>query len=78
MLSERSQSQEHRYYTIPLRGDTGNNQIHRERNYSDGFKAGWGWWKWGRGSYCVKGAEFQSGQMKTVLEKDGGDGYTTL
>lgn len=32
----------------------------------------------GKGSYCVMGAEFQSGQMKTVVEKDGGDGYTTL
>ena len=62
---------------IPLRGDMENNQIYVERNYSDGFKAGWGWWKWGRGSDYLMGAEFQSGQMENVLEKDGG-GYRTL
>ena len=30
--------------------------------------------KWG--SYCLMGTEFQFCRMETVLETDGGDGYT--
>lgn len=30
------------------------------------------------GNYCLMGAVFQFGKMKNVLEKDGGDHYTTM
>ena len=30
------------------------------------------------GSYCLIGIEFQFYKMKRVMERDGGDGWTTL
>lgn len=32
----------------------------------------------GVGSYCLMGKQFQFCQMKRVMERDGGDGCTTL
>ena len=74
VLSERSQTQKDKHYTIPLTRGTQGSQIHRDRKSNGGCQ----WLGEGKVGGIISWGQSFSFTSEKSLEMDGGDGYTIM